>query len=759
MANSEYGVSYQYDAAGRRSRLTYPGAGEELTYAYHYGSLPDTITRQDNTEVLDIDRDVDSLAPTAKRYYNDTVAVAWDYKHDAPRLGLVDELRVGGTVFQLHDYNDRMQRIRTGQWQNAYTRDYAYDNLGRLESATPMVGSADKFELETFDLDAFENRSGTAYVDGRPVVYSGSATENDYVNYDDSFGAHELLGAAHYFAGTGLPPTGSFTYVLNRARLDVDARHVYQWDSFNRICRVSDVHFDSVGTLPHYVTYYYDAFGRRVAHKYTGGVNLDTVKWADRVLVYDGTAVIEEHTLSDGLLQDRYYYEDGLHRLALVKTGATEYVPLIDERGTVMGLTNTTGTVQEKLYYNSTGLIKAFDGLDVEKHAPSGLENIARSEFVPFGWTGMYKDRFTGLYHTHFREYDPVHGRWLSEDPAGYQDGLNLYAAYMGINDVDPIGLFGAAGVPVGIWDNYLETRKHDPLTSGIIQAVTDPAFILSDLYLETDLTQTDDAMVNKASTALAYSEEYGYSGVDAWYMAVSGITADAHPVGEIARSLGGEELVSVAPGVLDTRGLGMGERVLRGTFGTVGSVGSYYGLKAGVNSAVSRVNRIIPGIRTSPALTTVTPEGNIVIRASTSQASDNARNLPVLAPREIAFPAKRLTQRERDLFRIHLLEQETELNRLSVLHTDDLTRNLVNFRNVKQLNNRARSIARSYLPGNGTGLDAAHRLDSVAGGFMNNFAGFRDPRTQQLIGSLWRTRVDDIAPGRLHRLTPVFLE
>ena len=177
-----------------------------------------------------------------------------------------------------------------------------------------------------------------------------------------------------------------------------------------------------------------------MAHQYTGGANLDTVKWADRVLVYDGVSLIEERTLSDGVLQDRYYYEDGLHRLALIQTGATEYVPLIDERGTVMGLTNTTGLVQEKLYYNSTGLMKAFDGLDVEKHAPSGLENIARSEFVPFGWTGMYKDRFTGLYHTHFREYDPVHGRWLSEDPAGYQDGLNLYAAYMGVNATDPLG-------------------------------------------------------------------------------------------------------------------------------------------------------------------------------------------------------------------------------------------------------------------------------------------------------------------------------
>lgn len=53
---------------------------------------------------------------------------------------------------------------------------------------------------------------------------------------------------------------------------------------------------------------------------------------------------------------------------------------------------------------------------------------------------GMYKDPFTGRYHTHFRDYDPVTNRWLSEDPAGYMDGLNLYGAYMGVNGRDPLG-------------------------------------------------------------------------------------------------------------------------------------------------------------------------------------------------------------------------------------------------------------------------------------------------------------------------------
>ena len=52
----------------------------------------------------------------------------------------------------------------------------------------------------------------------------------------------------------------------------------------------------------------------------------------------------------------------------------------------------------------------------------------------------MLHDEYTGRYHTQYREYDPVHARWLSEDPAGYQDGLNLYAAYMDIMGVDLLG-------------------------------------------------------------------------------------------------------------------------------------------------------------------------------------------------------------------------------------------------------------------------------------------------------------------------------
>ena len=104
-----------------------------------------------------------------------------------------------------------------------------------------------------------------------------------------------------------------------------------------------------------------------------------------------------------------------------------------------MGLVKDDGTLVEQLYYNSNGLCKSWNpsgGGSWNTHPDNAAYNLGRSEYIPFGYLGMYRDRFTGKYHTHFREYDPLHARWLSEDPAGYADGLNLYNAYMGVNGV-----------------------------------------------------------------------------------------------------------------------------------------------------------------------------------------------------------------------------------------------------------------------------------------------------------------------------------
>jgi len=74
----------------------------------------------------------------------------------------------------------------------------------------------------------------------------------------------------------------------------------------------------------------------------------------------------------------------------------------------------------------------------------------------------MFYHTDSGLYLTHYRVYDPVTARWLSRDPLGEGEGVNL-SAYVGnnpINLMDPLGLFD--------WYHPWSDLKRIPEMSGI---------------------------------------------------------------------------------------------------------------------------------------------------------------------------------------------------------------------------------------------------------------------------------------------------
>ena len=65
------------------------------------------------------------------------------------------------------------------------------------------------------------------------------------------------------------------------------------------------------------------------------------------------------------------------------------------------------------------------------------------------GFTGHVFNPETGLYTARFRHYSPRLGRFIQRDPAGFVDGMSLYAGYFaGGLGLDPRGLFVQVGVP-----------------------------------------------------------------------------------------------------------------------------------------------------------------------------------------------------------------------------------------------------------------------------------------------------------------------
>lgn len=189
-----------------------------------------------------------------------------------------------------------------------------------------------------------------------------------------------------------------------------------------------------------YETYRYDSVSQRVekfASQQAGGASQ-----TQRALYLPGLELRTRHT-------DATLVED-LQVITLAQSGRAQVRVLHWERGKPGGVTN------DSVRYNHDDLIGSV-GLQVDD---SG-HIISQEEYYPYGGTSVWTARnqveagyktlrysgkerdATGLYYYGYRYYLPWAGRWLSADPAGTVDGLNLYAMVLNnpVTLSDPSGL------------------------------------------------------------------------------------------------------------------------------------------------------------------------------------------------------------------------------------------------------------------------------------------------------------------------------
>ena len=237
--------------------------------------------------------------------------------------------------------------------------------------------------------------------------------------------------------------------------------------------------------------------------------------------------------------------------------------------------------------------------------------------YIPFGWCGMFRDEFTGKYHTHFRDFDPLNNRWLSPDPAGYMDGLNLYAAYMGVNRIDLYGL------GIFSWLNkhmetvgqaqILNSQMQMEASRAQVEAMIDAAYFVSDSYINVKTAITNEGHYSERSTAyqkngifdqmemmrdLAAQDGRGAFIQDAyassWAVAsVFGATNIKNAVEQQAIVFDGSQV-----GCVNLTAAESTEQFIFGSFKVVGVIGTAYGLNCVYNTAMRGIGTIrgLPG-------------------------------------------------------------------------------------------------------------------------------------------------------------------
>jgi RHS repeat-associated protein len=240
------------------------------------------------------------------------------------------------------------------------------------------------------------------------------------------------------------PVSESFTYDAAGNR-ESSNLWVYGWNAKNELVRARTKGYNDPAIAQGYdISFDYDAEGRRfkkTINRYQSGQiaekKIITFVWDGWDLLY------ERHQLPSGLtlLERKYLWgpdiaagnAGGAGGLLLIRetkgNTTTDIYPLYDGTGHVTALTNSSSELLAEYAYGPFG----------EKiHANGPL-----AQLNPWRYATKYFDAETGLYYYGKRYLDPVTGQFLSREPLGESESLNLYSYCHNdsVNQVDVLGL------------------------------------------------------------------------------------------------------------------------------------------------------------------------------------------------------------------------------------------------------------------------------------------------------------------------------
>ena len=171
-------------------------------------------------------------------------------------------------------------------------------------------------------------------------------------------------------------------------------------------------------------------------------------------------------------MQARYAHGEEIDQPLTMTRGGQSYFYHTDHLGSVRLLTDAAGAVANRYDYDAFGNWEA-----------TSYETVAN----PYAFTARERDAESGLMFYRARYYDPKIGRFISEDPIGFEgEDLNLYRYVW--NDptigIDPTGTFSL--IALGIINTKGNDRYAKEIRATKVAALVGAGMILS--YISDDV-------------------------------------------------------------------------------------------------------------------------------------------------------------------------------------------------------------------------------------------------------------------------------
>ncbi|MBL4884932.1 MAG: RHS repeat-associated core domain-containing protein [Planctomycetaceae bacterium] len=416
-------IRYEYDALGNRSAMVDPEGGR---FTYHYDAASQMTAIQN---------------PQSERT---------SYTYNANGQQATQKLASGIRTSFSYDANGQTTSLTHFKSDNTIISklEYQYNSLGNQTSVAELDGSRTSWTYDQISQLTGEHRTGTSPYQNS---FSYDSTGNRTLKNEDGARTTYSYDVANQLQ-TSLDASGTTAYSYDNngnqqlVVTPAGGRTTTLWDAENKTTSVQ---------LPAGIrnTMSYEPDGLRIQLEESTGT---------KKFIWDDQNYLAEADANNNI-QVTYTNAIASYGKLISKRQsiATSYY-LFDKLGSTRSLTDANEAITDTYLYDAWG----------------NLINSTGSIENPFQWTGnvgYYFDKESGNFYIRARTYKPTIGRWLSSDPLGFVDGLNLHMAYFIPNGIDPSGMiggWGSSGIPY-----YSRALK---LKACVLQVCCKPVAVLS---------------------------------------------------------------------------------------------------------------------------------------------------------------------------------------------------------------------------------------------------------------------------------------